>query len=246
MHPIDHLSNPSVSEHKEKVRVLFFGRAQCDATDKALDHLRRLDFEVTAVKSKGRGETLSEDIGSWEGHYIFCFRSLFILPGSLLKKAKTAAINFHPGPAEYPGSGCLNFALYENAREYGVTAHLMSEKVDDGNILECRRFPIIKGDTVNSLLERTHLKLLDLFFDVASGIGIAGDSHIGTLLEKSKEEQWKGEARRMKELDRLSIIDPGVSEVELERIIRATYTDLFPPKIIIHGYEFSLRSAKKK
>lgn len=230
---------------KRKIKVLFFGRSKCRATDVALDHLTRLNFEVTTVKSNGRGESLPENIASWEGEYILCFRSLFILPQKTLNKATIAAINFHPGPAEYPGSGCLNFALYDNAAEYGVTAHLMSEKVDDGSIIECRRFPITPGDNVDSLLERTHVKLLDLFFDISSGIGISGENFIKDLLGKSKDEQWNGEARRMKELDRLSIIDANVTKFELERIIRATHTNLFPSKVILHGHEFALVSSQK-
>ncbi|MDD1955359.1 hypothetical protein LOY33_17095 [Pseudomonas sp. B21-036] len=246
MTSLDDATPSSHNENKEKVKVLFFGRSKCDATDKAINFLNRLDFEVTTVKSNGRGESLPEDIDRWTGDYIFCFRSLFVLPKRILERAKIAAINFHPGSAEYPGSGCLNFALYENAKEYGVTAHLMSEKVDDGSIIECRRFPIVAGDTVDSLLERTHLKLLDLFLDTVGGIGTLGDSYIKSSLIKSGNEKWRGEARRMKELDRLSTIDIGVSALELERIIRATHTDLFPPRIMLHGYEFALRSPKKK
>ncbi|MDU9021009.1 formyltransferase family protein [Pseudomonas corrugata] len=245
MTSLDDATHSTQNENKEKIKVLFFGRSKCEATDKAIKFLNRIDFEVTIVKSNGRGESLPEDIDWWTGDYIFCFRSLFVLPKRILDRAKIAAINFHPGSVEYPGSGCLNFALYENAKEYGVTAHLMSEKVDGGNIIECRRFPIFLGDTVNSLLERTHLKLLDLFLDTAGGIGALGDGYIKKLLIKSGGEKWRGEARRMKELDRLSTIDIGVSAPELERIIRATHTDLFPPKIILHGYEFSLRSPQK-
>ena len=75
--------------------------------------MRGNGFDVTYVQSKHRGERLPEDIQCWDGDYIVCFRSLFILPDSLLKKARIAAINFHTAPPEYPGSGCINFALYD-------------------------------------------------------------------------------------------------------------------------------------
>ena len=245
MNSRDHATNSPQHKNIEKIKVLFFGRSKCEATDRAIDYLNRLDFEVTTVKSNGRGESLPADIAGWSGEYIFCFRSLFVLPKHILDTAKIAAINFHPGPAEYPGSGCLNFALYENAKEYGVTAHIMTEKVDDGSILECRRFPIFAGDTVNSLLERTHLKLLDLLFDTVGGIGVSGRSYINELLNKSNHEEWIGEARRMKELETLSVVDIGVSASELDRVIRATHTESFPTKIKLHGYEFLLSSPRK-
>ena len=110
-----------------KLRVLFFGRHDCQYSQKSLEHIRRLDFDVESILSKNRNEKLPEDIGWWQGDYIICFRSYFLIPKSLLDRAKVAAINFHPGSVEYPGSGCLNWALYDNAEVYGVTAHIMNE-----------------------------------------------------------------------------------------------------------------------
>jgi methionyl-tRNA formyltransferase len=238
MNHIDDNSEPPI-------RVLFLGRSHCEATNKALAHLKALGFETTFVSSKGRGEALPKDIDNWKGEYIFCFRSLFILRQNILDKASIASINFHPGPSEYPGSACLNFALYDDAQMYGVTAHLMNERVDNGQILECRRFPILRSDGVDSLLERTHLRLLDLFFDVTTGIGSKGKEYIDASLSKAKHESWRGSARRMSELDKLQSIPMDISEEELARIIRATYTESFPPKIVLHGYVFELKSPTK-
>ncbi len=106
-------NNQQISEHCSE--ILFFGRAQCEATLKALNFLTRMGFNVSSVFSNYRGEALPEDMSWWTGDYIFCFRSMFILPKSLINKAKIAAINFHPGSPEYPGSGCLNYALYEES-----------------------------------------------------------------------------------------------------------------------------------
>ena len=60
----------------------------------------------------------------------------------LLKKVNKAAINFHPGPPEYRGTGCVNYALYENSKFYGCTAHLINEKVDNGKIIDVKKFNI--------------------------------------------------------------------------------------------------------
>jgi len=236
----------NLQNSEDNREVLFFGRANCESSSKALNHLSRLGFKVTSIFSKGHGDSLPEDIGWWSGDYIFCFRSMFILPKHLINKAKIAAINFHPGSPEYPGSGCLNYALYENSKLYGVTSHLMTEKVDDGNIVDCRRFPIHETDTVNSLLQRTHVKLLDLFFDVISGIDIYGKTYIDESIKNSKNEKWSGIKRKIKNLDDLSIVDKNVTENELINLIRSTYTENFPPKVIMYGYEFILKSDKKK
>jgi methionyl-tRNA formyltransferase len=237
------------NEHKvseSPVRVLFFGRSGCEGTSKALSLLKTLGCEITFVKSKGRGEGLPEDIGYWEGDYIFCFRSLFVLPKYLIEKAKIAAVNFHPAPVEYPGSGCLNFALYDNASQYGVTAHIMNEKVDNGAILKCQRFPIMPSDTVDTLLERTHLKLLNLFIDVAVELILGGAKSLEAMISSSNAEKWRGEATKMKDFEKLQVVPLSVTEVELQKIIRATYTENFPPYIDLHGYQFVLKSPIKK
>ena len=87
-----------------------------------------------------------------EGEYIVCFRSLFVLPKRLIDSASIAAINFHPAPPEYPGSGCINFALYDEVSGYGVTAHFMNELVDNGKIIEVRRFPVAPYDNLPTVL----------------------------------------------------------------------------------------------
>lgn len=220
-------------------RVLLFGRTGCEKTKSVIAFLNSKDFETEVVYSSSRGEKLPERAYSWSGEYIFCFRSLFILPKEIIDSASLGAINFHPGPPEYPGSGCINFALYDNASHYGVTAHLMTEKIDDGRILKAERFPISSADGVESLLKRTHEKLFELFTSTVDVICRYGVQH---LLENSSEEHWNGEARKMVEFEKLSVITPPVSEDEFLRVIRATNTKMYPTKLSIYGRIFELRS----
>ncbi|NQY81581.1 MAG: hypothetical protein HRT36_00705 [Alphaproteobacteria bacterium] len=239
---IRHFSSQKSTSSHQSPRVLFFGRKKCEGTKKALSHLLTLGFEVDLLLSERMGESLSEDISWWSGEYIFCFRSYFILPKYLFKKAQIAAINFHPAPAEYPGSGCLNFALYENSTQYGVTAHLINEKVDNGAIVRCQRFTIHENDTINSLLTRTHHHLLGLFFDITSGIAIDGMEFIQQELDASKGDKWRGEAKKMSELNSLKKIDSSITKEELRRRVRAAHTDEYPLILKINGYKFTLAS----
>jgi len=221
-------------------KVLFFGRAKCNATEELFDLLIQYGFNVTFVKSNRRGEKLPKDIGKWNGDYILCFRSLFVLPKALIDKASIAAINFHPAPPEYPGSGCINFALYDEVSEYGVTAHIMNELVDNGEILEVRRFPLKSSDNLPTVLARAHKELFNLCSDFIIGIYSKGEKFLKEKLELSKSEVWKGKARRLSELDVLQKIDTDVSERELKRLIRATYIKGYPPIIELHGFKFIL------
>lgn len=221
--------------------VLFFGKHNCQYSQQALEHLKHLGFNVESVLSKNRKESLPEDTGWWKGDYIICFRSYFLLPKSLIERASIAAINFHPAPAEYPGSGCLNWALYDNAKVYGATAHIMNEKIDNGAIVECRRFPVVPQDNVKTLLARAHLKTYDLILDITTGIALEGKAFLDRKLAESKNERWAGKARKMYEIDSLQVISTSCDKAELERVIRATYTPDFPPEIHLHGYKFVLK-----
>lgn len=241
----DMTTEENLDKVRNPVRVLFFGRSGCEATDKCLSHLITLGCDVTVVLSERRSESIPEGIETWAGHYIFCFRSLFVLPKYLLDRAEDGAINFHPGPVNYPGSGCVNLALYDCAEEYGITAHLMNERIDNGRVIECQRFPIFPFDSVDSLLKRTHLKLLNLFLDLTTELILIGKGALDGKLESSAGELWIGTATKMKDLENLWAIPIDVTQKELERLVRATYTHEFPPFIEIFGYKFLLSSPEE-
>ena len=226
--------------NKFKVKVLFFGRQECDASKEILSLIQKKGFDVTYIQSKSRGQKLPDSAYEWDGDYIICFRTLYILPDALLAKARIAAINFHPAPPEYPGSGCINFALYDEVDAYGVTAHLMSKEIDSGKILEVRRFPVSKQDNLVTVLKTTHDELQELCSDFISKLASEGEGFVISKLAEYKEVNWVGKARLIRELNALQTIEVDIEKSELERIIRSTYIDGFPPKIKIHGYEFHL------
>ena len=61
------------------------------------------------------------------------------------------AINFHPGTPEYRGIGSVNFALYNNSKYYGSTAHLISKQIDYGKIIDIKKFRIPKSYGIESV-----------------------------------------------------------------------------------------------
>ena len=89
--------------------------------------------------------------------------SPWIVPKKVLDRTIKWNINFHPGPPEYPGIGCFNFAIYDSATDYGATAHIMEPKVDIGEIIGVERFPITNQENVITLSNKTYESLLKLF-----------------------------------------------------------------------------------
>lgn len=169
----------------------------------------------------------------WTGDYIISFLSPIIVPKRVLERARKCAINFHPAPPEYPGTGCYNFAIYEKAKEYGCTCHHMSEKVDSGGIIKVSRFPLYETDTVIALKDRTMGYILPLFYEIYKTI------ENGEELPNTKEK-WTGTKHTRKELDLLGEIKPNCSEEELKHKIKATSFPGFKktPYIKLHGHTF--------
>jgi methionyl-tRNA formyltransferase len=220
-------------------RALYFGRFGCPRSEAALAHLKVLGFQTQVVISQEPGAALPAWVHDWRGDWIFCFRSYYILPKSVIDAAAQAAINFHPAPSDFRGRGCLNFALYENSPQYGVTAHVIKAKVDTGAILRCDRFPILPGDGVDSLLQRTHHYLLSAFYDIVDGIASEGRAYVDALLE-SCDESWTGPLYKLSQLNDLQVLDGGESAEEMVRVIRATHTTAFPTQLALHGQLFEL------
>src|SRR5438477_88283 len=98
--------------------VLFLGKIHDECTQKALDYCRQKFASVSGHLGKW-GDPLPTPAADWEGNYIVSYLSRWVVTEALLKRATTGAINFHPAPPEFPGVGCTNFALYQEAKEYG-------------------------------------------------------------------------------------------------------------------------------
>ncbi len=143
------------------------------------------------------------------------FISSWIYPGTLLSNAAIGAINFHPGSPEYPGTGCTNFAIYDEAKEYGVTCHHMNEGVDSGKIIAVKRFPLDENDTVYSVTQHCYQLIEEMFYEIMNRI-LKGQPLPDSV------EKWKRKPFTRKQLDELCTITQGMTEEEINKRIKAT------------------------
>ena len=153
----------------KKKNILFLGKKNDAYTLRALEHLKLLFSDVTCCLGVW-GQKLPKEASCWSGDIIISYLSRWVVPEYLLTKAKDMAINFHPATPDYPGVGCINFALYECASVYGATCHHMNKQVDTGNIIRVERFPVYPSDNVETLLTRTYDHQLCLFSDIIGRI----------------------------------------------------------------------------
>ena len=212
-------------------KVLFFGGYSCPFSLEAKRHLINLGHDVTCQWSYRRGQKVSEKALDWEGDLIISFLNYVILPKKILTKAP--AVNFHPGPPEHPGSGCVSWAMYENQKMYGVTVHKLTDKVDSGEIFKVNRFDISDYESREEIDFRVKSELLKLFY------------------EYFEYTNWPRTARMINEVDEISNLtltyelDNDEYDSEVDRRIKAFHTKENPVYIIIGNKKFEYVSESK-
>jgi methionyl-tRNA formyltransferase len=220
----------------QKYSVLFLGKADDPDCKRALEYCEHTFGGTTHCLGRW-GEALPEAARTWKGDYIISYLSRWVVPSEVLKRARRAAVNFHPASPEYPGIGCTNFALYENATEYGATCHHMAAQVDTGQIIAVRRFPVLPEDNVASLLKRTYENQIALFLEIAPLMAQ------GKTLPTSAEN-WTRRPFTRREFNDLFKITPGMTSQEIARRVRAVSFGSFQPYIELHGYRFEYTPSK--
>lgn len=222
-----------MNQIKSALNILYLGKAEDTHCNKALEFLFRNFSNVTAFLGSW-GEKLPAEARDWQGDYIISYLSRWVVPESLLERARLASFNFHPGSPDFPGIGCLNFALYEEALEYGVTCHHMAQEVDTGGIIAVKRFPVFSSDNVASLLGRTHDFQLVLFYEVLGWL------LMGKTLPQS-DETWTRKPFTRKEFNELMKISPDMPADEIARRIRATSYGIYQPTVELSGFTFQYK-----
>ncbi len=160
------------------------------------------------------------------------YLSPWIVPKTVLNNTKKWNFNFHPGPPEYPGIGCFNFAIFNSEKQFGATAHIMELKVDTGKIIGVKRFSMTEEETVRTLSIKTYSALLSLYKDIISYV-------MDNNSLPHSDETWVRKPYKRSELENLATIKINMSEDEIEKRIRATYYPEKPaPFIEIGGYKF--------
>lgn len=204
----------TIQKEPKDWRVLFLSKKENRYAQRAAAFVKE-HFPDHFIFEGGRKDKLPAEVINWKGDILISFISSWIYPASLLSNAAVAAINFHPGSPEYPGTGCTNFAIYNGEKEYGITCHHMNASVDSGSIIQVKRFPIKENDTVYTITQQCYRLIEESFYEI-----------MNCFLEKKPlpvtNETWKRKPYTRKELDDLCTITPGMNEEEIERRIKAT------------------------
>jgi methionyl-tRNA formyltransferase len=166
--------------------------------------------------------------------FVISFLFWKLIKKPIINLSEIGCINFHPAPLpDYRGVGGYNFAILENSRKWGVSAHFVDEHFDTGEVIKVNRFEIDPNIYVKELEAISQTKLYELFTEI-----------IDKILNNEKlqsKSQGKGKYINIEELEEAKKIDFNIKKEEIDKKIRAFW---FPPyhgaNIEIDGKKYSL------
>lgn len=217
-----------------KMKVKLFAKERLGLNE-AITFLKQFTNDVEFYVGK-LGDAFPEHAINSSCDLIISYMSPWIIPKEVLNTARLYAINFHPGPPEYPGIGCTNFALYDEVKEFGVTCHLMEAEVDSGRLISVKRFPIY-NDSVETLTNRCYRYICIQFDEVVTEIFKNGKLSF-------LNETWVKKPYTRKQLNALCELNLKMSEEEIRRRVKALYYPNMPGAYLKIGdmkFEFTKR-----
>lgn len=162
-----------------------------------------------------------------------------ILKPEDISKAKQIAVNLHMAPLpEYRGSNQFSFAIIEQKKEFGATIHQIDTRIDHGDILFQKRFPIPENCWVGDLYQLTYQASLKLFMQTLPNLVNGNYNAVPQVLLESK---YGVSLHYRNEMAALKVIDLNWDKEKTERYIRATSMPGFePPYCMIDGKKIFL------
>ena len=213
------------------MKICFLTKIEKQGVKEAISFTKKITKDID-VFSGDSDSAFPVTVNKENYDLLISYISPWIVPKVILDKTKRWNMNFHPGPPEYPGIGCFNFAIYDTAKQFGATAHLMKPKVDTGQIIGVKRFAMANEETVESLSIKTYSAQLALFKEILEFIRINDSLPISV-------EKWQRKPYKRNELEKLATIDSNMNKTEIDKRIRATYYPGKPaPFTVLGGYRF--------
>ena len=223
---------------KDNKEILFLGRYKDQISIKILKILQKKFLNVNYIFSKKHYEKLPKKFEKKKFDCVLSYRNYIILSKKFLNTNKIS-INLHPGPPKYRGIGCLNFAIFNRERSYGVTCHFMKPKIDSGKIIISKNFNMPKNVTVNKLIRKTAsegFKVMKKIILIIENKNF--QKKLEDMVKLNRKYKWSKKKYTKKQLEKLYWIKSYKNKNELKQILKSTLYKKFRPFIIKNNIKF--------
>ncbi|MGB8811620.1 MAG: formyltransferase family protein, partial [Paracoccaceae bacterium] len=107
---------------------------------------------------------LADRLAGTQVDWLFSIANLHLIPDPILTLATKGAVNFHDGPLpRYAGLNAPVWAILNGEKQHGITWHLITAGIDQGDILDQRLFDISPADTALTLNTKCFEAAIDSF-----------------------------------------------------------------------------------
>jgi methionyl-tRNA formyltransferase len=216
-----------------------------------LEKQAELDIEVTGLLTQKRKEfSNNNDLAALANEYkvpviddladmpecdiLYSVQYHQILKAEDIAKAKEIAVNLHMAPLpEYRGCNQFSFAIIDGKEEFGTTIHVMDPRIDHGDILFQKRFPVPEDCWVNDLYQLTEDASVKLFQQTLAALA---KGNYNRLPQAALEARYGSSLHFRKEMEQIKQIQLSWSPEQIRKHIRATSMPGFePPYFILDG-----------
>jgi len=146
---------------------------------------------------------------------LVAFTTDVIVPPVILDQLGFGAYNFHPGPPHFPGWAPALFAVHHHATEFGVTAHIMTERVDEGPIVGVEYFQIPRDISLHALEAWAGVRLAHLFWGLAKGLATQSEPLPELPI------RWSGQKNSRSSYAALCGLSPSLPKGELDEWLKS-------------------------
>lgn len=162
---------------------------------------------------KVRDEEFVAMLAGWKPEAIIVAAFGQLLPKSILDMPKYGCINVHASLLpKYRGAAPIQWAVIDGEKETGITAMLMNEGLDTGDMLKKVVVPLDEKETGESLHDKLCVLGGDLMLEVLDEL------EAGTAVRTTQNDADSCYARMLKK--EMGEIDFSMSAEKIERLIR--------------------------
>jgi sugar O-acyltransferase (sialic acid O-acetyltransferase NeuD family) len=199
------------------------------------------EHDITCITP---GRDLAARLAPEPCDYLFSIAHLAVIRADVLGLPRRGAINFHDGLLpEYAGLNVTSWALMNKEREHGVTWHLMSQRVDEGDILKQVRFPIAADETACTLNVRCYEAAIASFEELLIGLE---DGTVQPRRQNPERYRYYARAKRPAAAGSIDWSRPAADIAALLRALEfGPYSNpLMTPKVWLRGAPLVPRGIK--
>lgn len=184
---------------------------------------RAAELDVPRLRATGRDPQLQEFVASIAPDVLIVADYRYILPPSVVALAPSGAVNFHPSllPA-YRGRAPINWAILNGETKLGLTAHLIDEGMDTGDVIAQRCFTLDVQEDVGDALRKLYPLYRDMTREIVAAL-TKGE------LPRSPQDHTRSTVfpRRRAEDGRIDFSTPANTIVNLVRAVARPYPGAF-------------------